>query len=37
MVVAVAGFWWLQWQSAPTTDGAAQTAVGDRHDDHDKR
>jgi cytochrome b len=36
MVVAVMGFWWLQWQSAPTAgEAAAQTAtataVGDRH------
>jgi cytochrome b len=34
MLAAVAGFWWLQWQSAPTfVQGQAQHAVG--HDDDD--
>ena len=40
MLVAVLGFWWLQWQGAPTGDGLSNTAIsataGTPADDHDR-
>ena len=40
MLVAVLGFWWLQWQGAPTCDGLSNAAIsataGTPADDHDR-
>jgi cytochrome b len=36
IVLAVAGFWWLQWQSAPQADAAAQAISQAGKSDHDK-
>lgn len=35
MLVAVAGFWWLQWQQAPTAQGLASHAASSTHKDGD--
>lgn len=35
MLVAVLGFWWLQWQSAPAAQGVAAAAAKADHDDDD--
>lgn len=35
MLVAVLGFWWLQWQSAPAAQGATSAAAKAHHDDDD--
>jgi hypothetical protein len=39
MVVAVAGFWWLQWQAAPAPgtagNAAGQGPAAHHHDDDD--
>jgi hypothetical protein len=35
MLVAVLGFWWLQWQSAPAGGLAAGTAASAQARDHD--
>lgn len=37
MLVAVLGFWWLQWQSAPAGGGLSdQAAISAKHGDHDR-
>ncbi len=35
MLVAVLGFWWLQWQSAPPAQGTTAAASAKAHDDDD--
>ncbi len=35
MLVAVLGFWWLQWQSAPPAQGTTAAAAKAQHDDDD--
>jgi cytochrome b len=36
IVLAVAGFWWLQWQSAPKGDAVSQASAQVTPSDHDK-
>jgi cytochrome b len=35
VLVAVLGFWWLQWQSAPSVEAQAATTITQHDDDHD--
>ena len=35
VLVAVLGFWWLQWQNAPSGGTQAATAITQHDDDHD--